>query len=915
MGWQLHRKLAIENGAGRLDADQFGGEGAPPQSSFAGANGALFGVLDQAPGFMAILRGPEHIVEFANQAFVHLTGQRDVVGRLVSAAFPELEAQGVFQPVDQVGRTGERHVTHNLPLRLQRSGAGSVEERFVDFIYAPIIGATGEMTGVFIQGHDVTETYISNRKQEETRRRQDLLIELNDRLRDLEDPAEVSYAAAELLGRTLKISRAGYGVVDVAAETITIKRDWNAGGVETLAGMLHVRDYAYIEDLKRGETVVFADAEQDPRAAASAEALKALGAWASVSIPLTEKQGFVDLLYLNHASPRPWTSDELALIEEVAERTRTALARRRAEQKLRELTYRFQFAQRVAQAVTWEHDLQTGCTYWSDVQAIRDLLGVDLPPATPVREWLRHIHPDDRQHYFDQWNQSLPTGEGHVIVRALRRGETRWLEAFGRVTETGPDGRPRRLVGISMDITERRSAELARAESEARLELATRAANLGIWDWNLERNEVHFEPRARVLWGFPATGPVTQAMMAERMHPDDVEETNARFERAIDPVLRDGSAYQYRVVRPGGEVRWLRAHARAVFEDRDGKLTAVRYVGTMEDITETRRREEALIASEARLRLALEAGRMAVWAVDAGENVEVTPELNRLLGFPEDARPSLEEIQARYYPGELERLQELGRLALERGDRQVEVEYQHIWPNGEPRWLLVRAEFLLSDSGTQLGAIGVVMDITERRESEERLKLLAREVDHRANNLLAVVQGAITLSDAPTAAELKTALLGRLAALAKAHQLLASSRWVGADLEQLVRDELEPYCLHTPDCTTIRGPPVALSPAVAQGLAMVLHELATNAVKYGALSTERGGVEVSWTGGEGDGLVLTWRETGGPPIVQPTRTGMGTRVIARALGGHLGGRTEMDWRPEGLVCRIEVIATAHAAPG
>ncbi len=164
------------------------------------------------------------------------------------------------------------------------------------------------------------------------------LLELSDRIRDIEDPAELSYAAAEILGRTLGVSRAGYGTIDKVAETINIERDWNAPGIRSLAGVLHFRDYgSYIEDLKRGETVVFPDAEKDPRTASTADALKAISAQSVVNMPVTEQGGIVALLYLNHATAREWTLDELELIREVAERTRTAVERRRAEEEIREL--------------------------------------------------------------------------------------------------------------------------------------------------------------------------------------------------------------------------------------------------------------------------------------------------------------------------------------------------------------------------------------------------------------------------------------------------------------------------------------------------------------------------------------------------------------------------------------------------
>jgi len=200
---------------------------------------------------------------------------------------------------------------------------------------------------------------------------------------------------------------------------------------------------------------------------------------------------------------------------------------------------------------------------------------------------------------------------------------------------------------------------------------------------------------------------------------------------------------------------------------------------------------------------------------------------------------------------------------------------------------------------------GMVRDITERRESEERLRLLAREVDHRANNLLAVVQGAIALSSAETPAALKEVLIGRISALARAHQLLAGGRWTGADLRRLVEDELRPYAGAGDERVRIDGEPYALSPAAAQGVAMAVHELATNAVKHGALSTPAGRVEVSWTQASGSApAVITWREAGGPAVREPARRGLGMNVLDRALKGATGGRTRIEWDPRGLVCEL-----------
>jgi PAS domain S-box-containing protein len=442
--------------------------------------------------------------------------------------------------------------------------------------------------------------------------------------------------------------------------------------------------------------------------------------------------------------------------------------------------------------------------------------------------------------------------------------------------------------------------------SEARLELATKAAAVGVWEWRPISNEMIYSPEARAICGFPADAPVTYEMVAAVTHPDDFAQTSAQARRALDPQVRDERPYEYRLRLPDGEVRWVFANARAVFETVDGRAVATRYVGTLQDITARKRAEAERDEGAARLALAIDAGRMAVWQVDGSRGITPSVELNRILGFADDARPTMGEIDALYLPGEQDRLRQAAQDALARGERRFEVEYRVRRLDGAVRWLLARAEIQLDAKRAPRSAIGVVMDITERKDSEERLKLLAREVDHRANNLLTVVLSTVQLSQAPTVQALKEVLSGRISALGRAHQLLSEARWEGADLRRLVEEELLAFSLGEATRVSIEGPEVALSPPAAQALAMALHELATNAAKYGSLSRPKGRVAVSWTRASGGPLVLRWSESGGPTVATPSRRGLGTVMLARALAGPLGGSSRLEWRPEGLVCELEL---------
>jgi len=189
----------------------------------------------------------------------------------------------------------------------------------------------------------------------------------------------------------------------------------------------------------------------------------------------------------------------------------------------------------------------------------------------------------------------------------------------------------------------------------------------------------------------------------------------------------------------------------------------------------------------------------------------------------------------------------------------------------------------------------------------ERQALLAREVDHRAKNVLAVVQAALRLTRAADLPSYIRAIEGRVAALARTQTMLAENQWNGARLDALLRGEIAPFA--SEGRVALEGPAVALMPALTQALAMAIHELATNAVKHGALSTPAGRVRVAWhtAGRTPDRLHLAWSETGGPDLQgPPARRGFGSRVLEATLCGQLGGAVSLDWRPCGLVCRIEV---------
>jgi PAS domain S-box-containing protein len=205
--------------------------------------------------------------------------------------------------------------------------------------------------------------------------------------------------------------------------------------------------------------------------------------------------------------------------------------------------------------------------------------------------------------------------------------------------------------------------------------------------------------------------------------------------------------------------------------------------------------------------------------------------------------------------------------------------------------------------GEIVGASKIARDITEQKRSQERIATLAREAEHRSKNMLANVQAVVNLSQADTLDGLKKAIEGRISALAHVHSLFVETRWIGAELSAIAKQELSPYAATRERRAAINGPLVLLAPDAAQAVAICLHELATNAVKYGSLSVGTGRLDLTWSHETDGTLSLRWTETGGPKVSEPTRRGFGRRVIEQMIA-QLNGKARFDWCAEGLICEI-----------
>jgi PAS domain S-box-containing protein len=311
-----------------------------------------------------------------------------------------------------------------------------------------------------------------------------------------------------------------------------------------------------------------------------------------------------------------------------------------------------------------------------------------------------------------------------------------------------------------------------------------------------------------------------------------------------------------------------------------------------------------LTQSEQGRSLALAAGQMGSWDWDlATDRWSWDEGQHRIFGVePETFKISADNIRALIHPDDWLPLHQIANGMAE-GARSQQTEFRALRPSGEIRWCIGTAAAIVDGAGKVLRISGVTIDVTDRKEAEERQVLLAREVDHRARNALAVIQSIIRLTRAKTVDDYVLAIEGRIKALSRAHTLLSDSRWHGADLATLVADELAPY--RAGDKVTCGGPDISLQPATAQGLALALHELATNAAKHGALSSPNGRITLEWQL-EPDALSLHWAENGGPAIAHPSTRSFGLKVIVASIEQQLGGKAAFDWDSRGLRCAFSI---------
>jgi PAS domain S-box-containing protein len=431
---------------------------------------------------------------------------------------------------------------------------------------------------------------------------------------------------------------------------------------------------------------------------------------------------------------------------------------------------------------------------------------------------------------------------------------------------------------------------------------------VGTFEFDLRTGVSRRSAEYMSIHGLPAVAtPENSEEWLKRVHPEDRDRAEHELWRALSDPGATLYGQTYRIITPSGEVRWIAARAEIA---RDEAGTAIMMRGAHVDVTPLRAAELALAESDGRLRLAQEAVGIGSWEWRTRTRfIECSRRVPELLGVAAASRLSLDALFDRVHPEDRRKLRTLLRRGGRDGGAGCEFRIRRPAAVGEPdtAWLAARAKQLSSSNGAPDRLMGIAYDITESKRAEEMLTLTSREVEHRAKNALMIVTSLLRMSKADSAEDLAKVMEGRIRAIGQTISLLSQGRWQGAQLRDIVESELEPYRSGaTGDGGKIElcGPPVVVDADIAQPLAMALHELATNAAKYGALAASSGRLEVNWRVESGR-IELLWRERGGPPLSgPPLKSGFGSRLIKMLFEGQIAGTIVKEWEPEGLVCEM-----------
>lgn len=505
---------------------------------------------------------------------------------------------------------------------------------------------------------------------------------------------------------------------------------------------------------------------------------------------------------------------------------------------------------------------------------------LDLPDRASREKAL--IHPDDLGRLAVARDAALASPHDWSIEARLRTPDAEWRWHRLNFSMLWRGGRVEAWLATATDIDDLHQALAKARESEEFVRLAAEAARLGVYSFNLATREHVWSAELKAIAGLrpDQRAPVS---ILEHIHPEDRERVRRLRRASFDPTGPGIFEDEHRIVRPDGTSRWVLVKGRVSFSGEGPQRKPTGGIGFVLDITDRKAADEALRASEERYRALVENANDIVATLDLeGRLTSVNPAVEAILGY----RP--EELVgvplSRFVPAEEVAVHETMLEKKLKGEPSTRYEMAIRAKDGRKLSLDVNSRLICDAGGKPVAIHSIARDITGRKEAEARQELLVRELQHRTKNMLAVIQSIATntLRRSADLASAEEAIIGRLHALARAQEFVASGPTGGVPLRELVESELAAFATRL----KISGMPVVLGGAFAQQFALVLHELATNAVKYGSLSTPNGRLLIDWDVARRSPepvLVFSWVERDGPRPKARGKEGFGSQLISIAF--------------------------------
>jgi PAS domain S-box-containing protein len=596
--------------------------------------------------------------------------------------------------------------------------------------------------------------------------------------------------------------------------------------------------------------------------------------------------------------------------------------RKQIEQSLAESAAAYRLALTAARSGAWQWDIVEDRVEWSP--ELGEILAIsrDNFPRT-VAEFLSLLPEEDQAAVQSVIDAALSGGENYYEIECrIRRGDNgkfQWVRAAGEILRA-EDGTARCIRGLASDIDELRRVEQVAREGDARIQNLLNSTAEGIYGVDQAGNCTFANPACARILGYESPSEFIGRNMHDLVHHHHADWTPyPSSDCSIYQSFRTGER-----IHVDDEVFWRRDGSSFPVEYWSNPIAEngeiVGSVVTFFDITARRQAELDLRTAAERLSLALDVGKMGVWDWDMRTGaVEWSDYHYSLAGYKVgEVIPSYEAWRARVHPDDLQKVEaKLDHAKKNRSIYESTFRFKH--PDGSIFHVMARGRFFYDDAGQPIRMIGVLDDITELKAAEQYRELLMGELDHRVKNTLATIQAmaAHTLRSAPNPQSFRETFNGRLRAIASAHEILFANAEGGARLTDLISRQVGPYADLTSDQVQLDGPDVRLDPATAHALGLVLHELATNASKYGALSHSSGHIAISWKTKHhagSDKMHLIWRERGGPRVIAPAKQGFGTRLIEQTITHSLAGELEFRYDSAGLTAVLIVPMERDNAP-